>query len=112
VSGIRFTRGNRDPNLAIDEHDTNPAASENRIEMRGTFSDWCRPTLIIDGATIPDGGPDDIDASVQASDIAGIEIYTNAAAPAQFRTSLVASDRDACGVVVIWTRPRSQRGKP
>lgn len=60
----------------------------------------CQARIVLNGRALPPG--DDIDRWVDTKDVAGIEVYANAAfAPAQYRPL---DDPDACSVVLVWTR--------
>lgn len=68
--------------------------------MRGPFGD-CVPHLFLDGAQLHSMSAADIDDWVKPEDVRGIEVYGDAVAPAQFRSSWV---MESCGSIVIWTR--------
>lgn len=59
--------------------------------MRGR----CRPQLYIDG--IPAWQEVSVDLALQPHDIEAIEVYSTAGAPVRFT-------RNACGVILVWTR--------
>lgn len=65
--------------------------------MRGPFG-WCSPGVYIDDHFMIKLLAEDIDDFVHPQEVAGIEIYSDASAPAQFKRM------DGCGSVVIWTK--------
>jgi hypothetical protein len=72
----------------------------------------CPPELYLDGIPAA-SGPFDIDA-IAPSTIEGIEIYSTANVPVEFRRAF---GRASCGTVMLWTRygeprPRRAKGKP
>jgi hypothetical protein len=72
---------------------------ERAIQMRG----GCTPTIYIDHIQLTHA--EDIDFMVSPRDIIGVEIYSIATAPVEFRPGRSMS---GCGSIVIWTgaRPR------
>ncbi len=75
-----------------------------QLVMRGPFGS-CSPAVYLNGRYFRDVTVSDLDAIVRPNEIAGIELYTDATAPAQFRALPTNPDRDSpCGSVVIWTR--------
>jgi len=81
--------------------------AQKRILMNGMFGDRCFPAVYIDGMYMSDLSADDIDGMVSPDEVAGIEVYTGARAPAQFSRGLAGIGHvgDQCGSIVIWTRP-------
>jgi hypothetical protein len=81
--------------------------SQKRVLMNGMFGDRCFPAIYIDGMYMSDLSADDIDGMVRPDEVAGIEVYTRARAPAQFSRGLAGIGHvgDQCGSIVIWTRP-------
>jgi hypothetical protein len=75
-----------------------PLALDRRVLMRGDVNDWCEPGYYIDGHYLSNMTAGDLDDWVKPKEIAGIEIYTIATAPAQFQRM------DGCGSIVIWTK--------
>ena len=69
------------------------------LKMRGAFEGWCSPAIFIDGANVSFMDSADIDHWVRPAEIAGIEVYSEATAPADFRVGL-----GGCGSIVIWTK--------
>lgn len=69
------------------------------IEMRGAFATWCAPAIFIDDHYMSFLTREDIDDWVHPERIAGIEIYSDASVPAQFRVGM-----GECGSIVIWTK--------
>lgn len=65
--------------------------------MRGAYG-WCSPGIYLDGSYMHDLAADDIDDFVHPHEVAGIEIYSDATAPAPYQRM------DGCGSVVIWTK--------
>ena len=74
-----------------------------RMRASGDPNGFCTPSLYVDGNR-------DIDADFnryQSDQIAGIEVYVREAwRPSEFL------DGNACGAVVIWTRPAPTRKSP
>ncbi|MEO5588995.1 MAG: TonB-dependent receptor [Gemmatimonadaceae bacterium] len=70
---------------------------DRKLLMRGISGNWCAPDLYLDGLRIPALGADDLDGWISPSNIAGIEIYFEAAVPAEYRQG-----RTGCGVILIW----------
>lgn len=69
------------------------------IKVRGVFQPWCAPAIFIDDHNLSFLTLDDLDAWVHPNEVAGIEIYSEATAPAQFQVGL-----RGCGSIVIWTK--------
>lgn len=67
---------------------------------------WCQPTYFIDGLRMGMLTVDVMDGMESADQLAGIEVYTAATVPAQFR------DFGACGVVLLWTKMDGSSRKP
>jgi hypothetical protein len=75
------------------------------ITMRGGIhafasgdEDRCSPGFVVDGMQLP-LSLDELDTWVQPKDLKGIEVYTAATVPGEFRLPF-----QDCGVIVIWTR--------
>jgi hypothetical protein len=66
---------------------------EASLFVRGT----CRPAVFVDGVAIHPSVS--IDMAVIPEDIEGIEVYSNAAIPAQY------ASQSACAAILVWTRP-------
>ena len=81
--------------------------AQKRVLMNGMFGDRCFPAIYIDGMYMSDLSADDIDGMVHPDEVAGIEVYTGARAPAQFSRGLAGIGHvgDQCGSIVIWTQP-------
>jgi hypothetical protein len=75
------------------------------VKMRGPFGD-CSPALYLDGHYFDTVEAFGLDGFVAPQRIAGIEVYTDASAPAQFRRLPGAAGEEAapCGSIVIWTK--------
>ncbi len=71
-----------------------------QIWMRGPYGD-CLPTIFVDGNRMPQLTTDDIDDFFRTDEVAGIEIYSEASVPAQFREY---TKMDVCGSIVIWRK--------
>lgn len=78
--------------------------SGDRILMRGVgFSQYCTPDIWLDGYRVSNDGT--MDSFVQPQQIRAVEIYSRAASvPPQFSTV------SGCGVVVLWSGPRTPTG--
>jgi hypothetical protein len=73
--------------------------TDRRILMRGISGDWCAAAIYLDGLHFPGLGADEIDAWLRPDQIAGIEVYSEATVPNEFR-----QERTGCGSVVIWRK--------
>lgn len=75
------------------------------LSMRGAFG-TCTPAVYVDGHYFDRLSAAEIDALALPGEIAGIEIYTETSAPAQFRKlpGRAGGDDTPCGSVVIWTK--------
>lgn len=69
------------------------------IEMRGAFATWCSAAIFIDDHYMSFLTIEDVDDWVHPEHIAGIEVYSEASVPAQFRVGM-----GECGSIVIWTK--------
>ena len=67
------------------------------VRMRGD-SRSCNPAMFLDGKQLVTWELADVNGLVRPEDIAGLEVYTPAMTPVEFRT------RDGCGTILIWTR--------
>lgn len=67
------------------------------IRMRGDLGP-CTPAIFLDGKQLVDWQLADLNSLVQPDEIGGMEIYTPALTPAEFRT------RQGCGTILVWTR--------
>jgi hypothetical protein len=72
-------------------------AHDVKIRMRGDLGP-CTPALFLDGKQLTNWEISDLDSLVQPDQLAGMEIYTPAMTPAEFRTKM------GCGTIVVWTR--------
>jgi hypothetical protein len=72
------------------------------LQMRGNFGERCVPAVYVDGHFMRSFTGDDLDSFVNPDDIAGIEVYHEPTVPPQFSMGLAG---DACGSIVVWTRP-------
>lgn len=70
-----------------------------RILMRGITGDLCAPSIFLNGIFVPRMDSDDLDTWATPREISGIEIYTEATAPAQFQRI-----GNGCGSIIIWTK--------
>jgi hypothetical protein len=80
--------------------------------MRGLFASqghpelnpemWCYPKLYVNGVQ----GIDfvDLDGFARIESIIGIEIYTTANAPIQYKDGMNSYTEGGCGVILIWTK--------
>lgn len=81
------------PGIAFDER----TVADKFLKMRSAFG-LCSPGVYIDDHFMIDLTIDDINAFVHPHEVAGIEIYTEGSAPAQYQRM------DGCGSIVIWTK--------
>ncbi len=75
------------------------AHDETSFQMRGGTGDWCTPAVYFDGLLMRGLAAEDIDVVVRPHEILGIEIYSDAAVPAQYQLW-----KNSCGAIVIWTK--------
>ena len=68
------------------------------IRMRGDLSS-CTPAIFLDGKQLVDWELSDLNSLVQPDQIGGMEVYTPAMTPAEFRT------KHGCGTILVWSRP-------
>jgi hypothetical protein len=101
VSGLRI--GYASDTLATDMAiAVSPDAMSNtdrRLLMRGISGDWCAPAIYLDGLHFPGLGASELDAWLRPGEVAGIEVYSEASVPNEFRL-----ERSGCGSVVIWRK--------
>ncbi len=70
----------------------------NAVELARPVQGCASPTFFLDGARV---GKNDIDATVNPRDIAGIEIYTR---PSQVPAEFNIRGEPSCGVIAVWMR--------
>jgi hypothetical protein len=104
IPGIRLERfGTYVDTTAVDTSGTgsNPigATTDTRILMRASVKDLCFPTFFIDGHQVNTLTAEEIDAWLRPEELAGIEVYTDANVPPQFRLAL-----SGCGSILIWRK--------
>jgi hypothetical protein len=101
VSGIRigYASDTLATDMAIAVNPDDLSNTDRRILMRGISGDWCAAAVYLDGMHFPGLGADDIDAWLRPDRVAGIEIYSEASVPNEFR-----QERIGCGSVVIWRK--------
>lgn len=68
------------------------------VRMRGD-QNTCQPALFLDGKQLVRWELADLNSLLHPDEVGGMEIYTPSMTPAEFRT------QDACGTILIWTRP-------
>jgi hypothetical protein len=70
------------------------------ITMRGnSFSSArCQPSIFVNGMNMRGLSANDIDGFIRPDELFGVEIYTNATAPAQY------SEMNGCGAILFWSR--------
>ena len=76
-----------------------------KIRMRGE-QESCTPAIFLDGKQLINWELGDINGLVQPEDVGGMEVYTPAMTPAEFRT------KQGCGTVMIWTRTPDRLARP
>jgi hypothetical protein len=69
-----------------------------KIRMRGDQG-ACTPAIFLDGKQLIYFDLTDLNSLVQPEELGGMEVYTAAMTPAQFRSKL------GCGTIVVWTKP-------
>jgi hypothetical protein len=67
--------------------------------VRAAVKDWCFPTFFIDGHQVNSLTAEEIDSWVRPEELAGIEVYTDATVPPQFRLAL-----SGCGSILLWRK--------
>jgi hypothetical protein len=85
-------------NMALVDPDS-LKTTNHRILMRGITGDLCAPSIFLNGIFVARMDADDLDTWATPKEISGIEIYTEATAPAQFQRI-----GKGCGSIIIWTR--------
>jgi hypothetical protein len=77
---------------------------DHTVLMRGVWGD-CSPEVYVDGTYMTGMLAGELDTMVLPEAVAGMEVYTSPMeAPPQFQMG-----RNACGVIVVWTRPIPRR---
>jgi hypothetical protein len=101
MSGIRigYASDTLSTDMAINTPQDLMSTTDRRILMRGISGDWCAAAVFLDGQHFPQLGADDIDGWLRPSEVAGIEVYSEATVPNEFR-----QERTGCGSVVIWRK--------
>jgi hypothetical protein len=69
-----------------------------KIRMRGDQG-ACTPAIFLDGKQLVYFDLTDLNSLVQPEELGGMEVYSAAMTPAQFRTKL------GCGTILVWTKP-------
>jgi hypothetical protein len=67
------------------------------IRMRGDLGP-CTPAIFLDGKQLVDWQLADLNSLVQPDEMGGMEVYTAALTPVEFRTN------QGCGTILVWTR--------
>jgi hypothetical protein len=68
-----------------------------KIRMRGDLGP-CTPAIFLDGKQLIEWELADLNSLVTPEQLAGMEVYTPAMTPAEFRTKM------GCGTVLVWTK--------
>jgi len=76
-----------------------------QIRMRGDLES-CTPAIFLDGKQLINWELSDLNSLVQPDQIGGMEVYTPAMTPAEFRT------QQGCGSILLWTRTEDRLIKP
>jgi hypothetical protein len=76
-----------------------PRTINKLILMRGNSGQWCVPGIYLNGALYPGVSAGDLNSLITMKEVAGIEVYSPASAPAQFQQTMT-----GCGSVVIWRK--------
>lgn len=69
------------------------------ILMRSITGEWCAPGIYVNGLLFPGLSAGDLNTLITTKEVAGIEIYTAASVPAQFKQTMT-----GCGVIAIWKK--------
>jgi len=72
---------------------------ERVILVRSAFTEWCVPSVHIDGLYMWTLSADDIDGMVSLRYVKGIEVYTQETTPVEFQRAMT-----GCGTILIWTK--------
>ena len=72
---------------------------DSQVLVRGATSDWCAPTIIVNGMRMSLVTAADLDTMMRPREIASVEIYTGISTPVQFQQGL-----SGCGSIVIWLK--------
>lgn len=101
ISGIRigFASDTLATDMAIAVESDALSNTDRRILMRGISGDWCAAAIYLDGMHYPGLSAEDIDAFLRPDQVAGIEVYSEASVPNEFR-----QERTGCGSIVIWRK--------
>lgn len=79
--------------------------STDDVQMRGSYSGYCRPSIYIDGTPIINDPNFPLNQLVSTSEIRAMEVYTRSlTTPMEFQGM-----SRSCGAIVIWTGPRRKR---
>ena len=68
-----------------------------KIRMRGDM-EYCTPAIFLDGKQLINWELGDLNSLVEPETVGGMEVYTPAMTPPEFRT------RQGCGTILLWTR--------
>ena len=101
VSGIRigYASDTLATDMAIGVAGDDLSNTDRRLLMRGISGDWCAPAIYLDGMHFPGLGATELDAWLRPGSVAGIEVYSEASVPNEFR-----QNRTGCGSIVIWRK--------
>lgn len=77
---------------------------ERYVLVRGNMSEWCAPSIYLDGLHISGVTADDVDVWVGPNEIEGMEIYPGVGVPPEYQR-----DMNNCGAILIWTKARGGR---
>lgn len=101
VSGIRvgYASDTLATDMAIAVSPEDMSITDRRLLMRGISGDWCAAAIYLDGMHFPGLGASELDAWLKPGDVAGIEVYSEASVPNEFR-----QERTGCGSIVIWRK--------
>ena len=69
------------------------------VLMRSVTGEWCAPGIYLNGILLPGVSAGDVNTLITTKQVAGIEVYTAASVPAQFKQTMT-----GCGVVAIWRK--------
>lgn len=85
LSGVRIER--------------DPESFVTQLMVRGPISEWCAPTIMVNGMKMGVLTAADLDTMMRPREIASVEIYTGIGTPVQFQEGM-----SGCGSILIWLK--------
>ena len=78
-----------------------PQSLETTFTVRGNRSEWCEPSVYLDGLHVSGVTGGALDVWVHPDEIAGIEVYAGLGTPIEYQDG-----ENACGAILIWTKDK------